>query len=65
MEVMCEVRKEVKPIEVDYICLCGEGRMRPIGISRPTYPTQYLHKCTHCSETMTARGKAYPYIVYE
>ena len=60
-----EERKEVKTIEVDFICpKCDYGKLRPTGIVLDTYPQMYQHKCTECDYT-TKFSIQYPYLEYK
>jgi hypothetical protein len=55
------------PVEVlclDYTCdKCERGRMRPDGVSPPSQPVTYPHKCTVCGHTASLH-KRYPDIIY-
>ena len=53
----------VKVYEMRLFCDCG-GEMRATGMSRPTDPPQYEHKCEDCHATEYVPGKAYPHLVY-
>ncbi len=59
---MAEIMYQVRTYEVDFKCdVCGKGFYRPTGIIYPTYPPQYLHKCTVCGSKMVVTGNIYPY----
>ncbi len=61
---MPEVRK-VETSQVDERCpVCGQGWMRPTGITLLSNPPQYPHKCTKCAYEQTYSVR-YPYIVHE
>jgi transposase-like protein len=61
---MPEVRK-VETSQVDERCpVCGQGWMRPTGITLMSNPPQYPHKCTSCAYEQTYSVR-YPYIVHE
>lgn len=63
---MPEVKHEVKTYKVDYKCdVCGRGWYRPTGTVYPTYPAQYIHKCSACGAEITVYGKKYPYTLTE
>lgn len=60
-----EKRKEVKTIEVDFVCpICDYGKLRPTGIVLDTYPVQFPHNCNQCDYTQTFSIQ-YPYLEYE
>jgi hypothetical protein len=63
-----EIKKEVKTIQVDYLCpACGKGNLRPTGNTLFTYPASYQHICnntTTCCYSETF-DKKYPYLEYE
>ena len=63
-----EVRKEVKPIRIDYLCpRCKTGYLRPSGTVLTTYPPMYPHTCNNeeCDYGETFTDKSYPYLIWE
>lgn len=42
-------RYEAQPYIEELLCACG-GTMSSTGVAYPTYPQQYLHKCSACAE---------------
>lgn len=61
---MREVNRNVRAVEVDMECDCGEGFMRPTGISKACNPPLHVHQCTTCELTLNVRDKTYPHVVY-
>ncbi|SUD80275.1 Uncharacterised protein [Pseudomonas putida] len=46
---MAETAKQMVAYQVEYVCdSCGEGHMRPAGITLTSYPAQYPHQCSAC-----------------
>lgn len=63
---MSETRKEVKQVQVDYLCpKCNIGHLRSTGTVLTSNPPQFPHKCNNCDYMETFRDKQYPYIDYE
>lgn len=62
---MPEARQAMVPVQIDYVCdRCGQGRMRPTGMTLTSNPPQYPHACTACD----ARGTflvIYPTVRFE
>ena len=47
---MSEERLPVQTVCVDYVCdSCGEGHMRPTGLTLTSHPPQYPHLCDKCA----------------
>ena len=63
---MAEVKHKVQTYQIDFKCdVCGKGWHRPTGEIYPTYPVQYMHKCSFCGAEMIVEGHTYPYTVTE
>jgi hypothetical protein len=46
---MPEIIREVRQVEVDYLCDgCGKATMRPTGLTLTSHPPKYPHKCVAC-----------------
>jgi DNA-directed RNA polymerase subunit RPC12/RpoP len=61
---MPEVRQEVRPIEVNYVCdACGKGMMSPVGEMEPT-SGDIEHQCLICNHEQTFQWRPYPRIDY-
>ena len=59
---MPEVKQEVRPIEVNYICdACGKGMMSPVGEMDPT-SGDIEHHCMICNHKQTFQWRPYPRI---
>lgn len=59
---MTEVRKVQKVVKVDKHCdSCGQGLMRPTGVTLMSYPAQYPHVCNGCGAKENFRVR-YPYL---
>ena len=59
---MPEVKQEVRPIEVNYICdACGKGMMSPVGEMDPT-SGDIEHQCLICNHEQTFQWRPYPRI---
>jgi hypothetical protein len=61
-------RKNVRPVEIDYVCdKCGQGKMRSYA-NLMSNPVQFRHRCTNwcngCDFELTRTFK-YPYVEYE
>lgn len=60
-----EEREEIKQYLVKHKCPeCKIGYLKLTGMSFPTDPTTFQHKCDNlkCNFIMDIRGKSYPYI---
>lgn len=56
---------KVEPHKMIWMCDdCEKGEMELTGISFPTYPERYEHKCNNCGE-IGVSDLGYPYIRYE
>jgi hypothetical protein len=61
---MPEVRQEVRPIEINYICDgCGKGMMSPAGEMDPS-SGDIKHQCLICDHVQTFKWRPYPRIDY-
>lgn len=59
---MPEVKQEVKPIEVNYLCdSCGKGMMASCGDMDAT-TGDIEHRCLICDHRQTFQWRAYPRI---
>ena len=61
-----EIENPVITKQVDYICdACGEGKMRPNGVSLLCSPAKFPHICNspNCSEMQNFKC-TYPKIIY-
>ena len=61
---MPELRMVMQTFKVDMECDCGEGLMRPTGVTLMSNPAQYPHQCKVCGATKNFRV-SYPHIIYE
>ena len=60
---MAQIVRNVQVNQVDEQCpACGQGFMRPNGISQMSKPPQYQHSCTSCNHTQYYSVR-YPHIV--
>lgn len=61
---MPEVRMEVLPIEVNYLCdACGNGMMAARGEMDPE-TGDIEHRCVICDHAQTFKWRPYPHIDY-
>lgn len=63
-----EVRKNVRPIQIDFKCpKCENGYLRPSGTVLTTYPPQVPHHCNNedCDYRGTFMDISYPYLIWE
>ncbi len=61
---MPEVKREVKPIEVNYICdSCEKGMMEAVGEMDPE-TGEWEHRCLICDARQTFKWHRYPRIVH-
>jgi DNA-directed RNA polymerase subunit RPC12/RpoP len=61
---MPEVKQEVRPIEVNYLCdNCGKGMMSARGEMDPE-SGDIEHHCVICDHEQTFKWRAYPHIDY-
>ncbi len=59
---MAEVKREVRPVEVNYLCdACGQGMMAQSGPLDPD-TGDIEHKCLICNHQQTFQWRAYPRI---
>jgi hypothetical protein len=59
---MPEVKHEVKPIEVNYVCdACGNGMMEAIG-EMDKASGEWEHQCLICDHKQVFRWQRYPRI---
>jgi len=55
----------VKVVMVNQRCdACKTGYMTPTGITLPSYPPKYEHRCNNCKATTTYES-TYPHTEYE
>lgn len=61
---MPEVKQEVRPIEVSYVCdSCGKGLMAAIG-EMDAETGDVEHSCRICNHQQTFQWRTYPHIEY-
>ncbi len=61
---MPEVKREVRPVEVNYVCDgCGQGMMSPSG-EPDTTTGDIEHRCLICDDKQTFKWRQYPRIEY-
>ena len=61
---MPEVRQEVRPVEVAYVCdSCGKGMMNAISEMDPE-SGDTEHQCVICGHEQTFKWRPYPHIDY-
>lgn len=61
---MPEVKREVRPIEVNYVCdACGNGMMAKTG-AQVAGSAEIEHRCMICNHTQNFVGVHYPRIDY-
>lgn len=59
------IEKECVAVKVDQVCdRCGEGFMRPTGMSLMSNPPQYPHRCENCDAHQNFHA-TYPRIEYK
>jgi uncharacterized cysteine cluster protein YcgN (CxxCxxCC family) len=59
---MPEVKREVRPIEVNYLCdACGQGMLSRVGVADPA-TGEIEHRCLICDHQQTFVGEHYPRI---
>lgn len=59
---MPEVKREVRPVEVNYVCdSCGQGMMAQSGPLDPE-TGDIEHKCLICDHQQTFQWRSYPRI---
>lgn len=59
---MAELRREVKPVEINYLCdKCGKGMVIKL---EGDATDEKNHQCVICGEGYHFNGKGYPRIVY-
>jgi hypothetical protein len=59
---MPEVKQEVRPIEVNYVCdACGQGMMSAVGEMDPV-SGNIDHRCMICDHEQVFQWRAYPHI---
>lgn len=63
------MRKErttpVLPVWVDLICETCDVPMVATGVTFPTAPMKYEHRCPNCRQTLNVVGKTYPFIRHD
>jgi len=61
---MPEVKREVRPIEVNYVCdACGNGMLAKAGEANPQ-SGEIAHRCMICNHAQSFVGVHYPRIDY-
>ena len=61
---MPELKREVRPVEVNYLCdACGKGMMARAGERDPA-TGEIEHRCLICDHRQSFKGRAYPRIDY-
>jgi DNA-directed RNA polymerase subunit RPC12/RpoP len=61
---MPEVKREVRPVEVNYICdVCGKGMMSRSG-EIETKTGEIEHRCLICNHQQTFQWREYPRVDY-
>ena len=59
---MSEVKREVRSVEVNYLCdACGQGMMTKCG-DRDSVTGDIEHRCLICDHMQTFKWKSYPRI---
>jgi DNA-directed RNA polymerase subunit RPC12/RpoP len=59
---MPEIKREVRPVEVSYLCdACGKGMMSSTGDMDPA-SGEIQHRCLICDHQQTFKWNAYPRI---
>ena len=59
---MPELRREVKPIEVNYLCdKCEKGMVIK---KSQVDDSEHNHQCVICGEQYSFSGKGYPRVIY-